>query len=151
MGSTNSCRQTDLGPRRVGIHFRKLACRSDARDEALPCVVFRASSLAHDRQALLMKATLATLAVSEPSSRLGRVVRCRHRSPRAATLHFEAACSQQAWRTKQGRSRLAAQQRDEADKALGGTPSRPEVPPRAPAVSAAGRTALQLIPGVRPT
>jgi hypothetical protein len=36
MVSTNSCRQADLGPRRVGIHFKKLACRSDAVDEVPP-------------------------------------------------------------------------------------------------------------------
>jgi hypothetical protein len=35
MASTNSWGQTDLGPRRVGVHFRKLACRSDAVDEVL--------------------------------------------------------------------------------------------------------------------
>ena len=33
MAATDSCGETDLGPRRVGIHFRKLACRSDAVDE----------------------------------------------------------------------------------------------------------------------
>ena len=33
MVTTNSFGQTDLSPRRVGIHFRKLACRSDAVDE----------------------------------------------------------------------------------------------------------------------
>jgi len=35
MATTNSCGEMDLGPRRVGIHFRKLACRSDAVDEVL--------------------------------------------------------------------------------------------------------------------
>ena len=35
MATRNSCGETDLGPRRVGIHFRKLACRSDAVDEVL--------------------------------------------------------------------------------------------------------------------
>ena len=33
MATTNSSGETDLSPRRVGIHFRKLACRSDAVDE----------------------------------------------------------------------------------------------------------------------
>ena len=33
MATTNSFGETDLSPRRVGIHFRKLACRSDAVDE----------------------------------------------------------------------------------------------------------------------
>ncbi len=35
MATEKSCGQLDLGPRRVGIHFRKLACRSDAVDEVL--------------------------------------------------------------------------------------------------------------------
>jgi hypothetical protein len=35
MATEESCDQLDLGPRRVGIHFRKLACRSDAVDEVL--------------------------------------------------------------------------------------------------------------------
>jgi hypothetical protein len=35
MGRRNSWAETDLGPRRVGIHSRKLACRSDAVDEVL--------------------------------------------------------------------------------------------------------------------
>jgi hypothetical protein len=35
MATEKSCEQVDLGPRRVGIHFRKLACRSDAVDEVL--------------------------------------------------------------------------------------------------------------------
>jgi hypothetical protein len=35
MATTSSCGELDLGPRRVGIHFRKLACRSDAVDEVL--------------------------------------------------------------------------------------------------------------------
>jgi hypothetical protein len=33
MATTNSRGETDLSPRRVGVHFRKLACRSDAVDE----------------------------------------------------------------------------------------------------------------------
>jgi hypothetical protein len=35
VATKNSRRETDLGPRRVGIHFRKPACRSDAVDEVL--------------------------------------------------------------------------------------------------------------------
>ena len=33
MATRNSRGETDLSPRRVGVHFRKLACRSDAVDE----------------------------------------------------------------------------------------------------------------------
>jgi hypothetical protein len=33
MATRNSCGETDLSPRRVGIHLGKLACRSDAVDE----------------------------------------------------------------------------------------------------------------------
>jgi hypothetical protein len=55
MATTKSCSQLDLGPRRVGIHFRKPACRSVACDEVLARGLVRTSTPAHDRQALLIQ------------------------------------------------------------------------------------------------
>lgn len=61
MGTKESCGEMDLSPRRVGIHFRNLACRSDACGEVLGRVVERTSTPAHDRQALLMSDILHVL------------------------------------------------------------------------------------------
>jgi hypothetical protein len=55
-------RQSDLDPRLGGIPFRKLAGRSDACGEALlPPSLLRASTPAHDRPALHLRGTLATV------------------------------------------------------------------------------------------
>ena len=127
MGSTNSCREADLGPRRVGISFRKLACRSDAVDEVLTAVRLNGLDFgaAHDRQALLMKATLA---ISVPSSSGPSGALSGSQEP-------NVTCSQQAWRANQSRIWLAAQQGDAADEAFGGMVARMDMPPHARAVS----------------
>ena len=66
MLTKDSSAETDLGPRRVGTHFRKLACRSDPVDEVLTAggSTVWTSAPGHDRQALLMSRTV----------RLGRFV-----------------------------------------------------------------------------
>ena len=52
----NSPTETDLSPRRVGRHFRKLACRSDPVGEDLTAggSTVWSSTPGHDRQALLL-------------------------------------------------------------------------------------------------
>jgi hypothetical protein len=55
MAATKSFGQLDLGPRRVGIHFRKPACRSVACGEVLGWGLAGTSTPAHDRQALLIQ------------------------------------------------------------------------------------------------
>ncbi len=73
MATTKSCDQLDLGPRRVGIHFRKPACRSVACGEVLGWGLAGTSPPAHDRQALLMKK--AVLPVADALRRLSEAFR----------------------------------------------------------------------------
>ena len=61
MSARNSFGQSDLTPPRGRPRFRKPACRSDACGEVLMNWLVRTSTPAHDRQALLMKMTLAPL------------------------------------------------------------------------------------------
>ena len=98
VATTNSSGETDLSPRRVGIHFRKLACRSDACGEALVDTWrVRASTPAHDRQAHHVK--------GHPATPLGsRVV--------LGGVHGQAA-----WKQIRAYDWLATEQGDEADEA----------------------------------
>ncbi len=61
--------ETDLSPRRVGTHFRKLACRSDPVDEVLTAggSTVWTSAPGHDRQALLMSRTVRLGGVVAPA------------------------------------------------------------------------------------
>ena len=96
MASTKSCGETDLSPRRVGIHFRKLACRSDAVGEALPDTLrIRASTPAHDRQAHHAKGHPAT--------------------PSGFRVVLRGVHGQTAWKQIRAYDWLATEQGDEAD------------------------------------
>ncbi len=68
MATTKSRDQLDLSPRRVGIHFRKPACRSVACGEVRGWRLAGTSTPAHDGQALLMKK--AVLPVADALRRL---------------------------------------------------------------------------------
>jgi hypothetical protein len=73
MATTKSFGQLDLGPRRVGIHLRKPACRSVACGEVLGWGPAGTSTPAHDRQALLMR--VAVLPVADALRHLSEAFR----------------------------------------------------------------------------
>ena len=111
MAPTKSFDQLDLGPRRVGIHFRKPACRSVACDEVLGSGLSGTSAPAHDRQALLMK--VAVLPVADALRRLSEAF--RNARATAGPLHA-ATASQRAHNEHHGqRPCEAVQQSDAAD------------------------------------
>jgi hypothetical protein len=119
MGSKEMCGEVDLGPRRVGIHFRKLACRSDAVDEVLTdsgSTVWT-SAPAHDRQALLMNQTEPGR--SWPSSFPARLRRSvdSHREVVGLSRFSGLSPRRSAGQTRRTMLMAAVQQGDEADKA----------------------------------
>jgi hypothetical protein len=128
----NSSGEMDLSPRRVGTHFRKLACRSDPVDEVLTAggSTVWTSAPGHDRQALLMSRTV----------RLGRlVVSTGHYRPHGLRLGSPHSGESTQWftRTESGSHEIVGSDR-RPNKAMKLT--KPE-----------HIGALQLIAGVRPT
>ena len=111
MDSTKSFDQLDLSPRRVGIHFRKPACRSVACDEVLGCGLSGTSAPAHDRQALLMK--VAVLPVADALRHLTEAFK----NDRATVGPLHAATASQRVHNEHGGQRPceAVQQSDAAD------------------------------------
>ena len=156
MATKNSCGETDLSPRRVGIHFRKLACRSDAVDEGQTAkrlngldFVARARSTGppHEREAAhpgrlssrtRRVAGRANLPVTRSSELEGQV-------NGKAVGH--TADEEPAPQGPTGRSN----KRMQLTKLRAAPVLQAEVPPCAPAGQLDGGTASQLIRSVGPT
>ncbi len=154
MATTNSCGEADLGPRRVGIHFRKLACRSDAVDEVLGWrdvqdFGARARSTGPPHEGY----------VAHPGRLSGRTRRIAGRANLFATRSSELegqvngrAVSHTADEEPAPQSPTSrSNKRMQLTKLTAAPVWQAEVPPCAPAGCTDGGTASQLIRSVRPT